>query len=309
MAALRAIARERKPDVAIGFMHSVYLPLGLALIGTGIPLVASEHIVPAHYRSRLPERALLRLSPYLAVRITCVSEQVLRSFPKALQRKMIAVANPITVRTRGRADAVGASRDRKVVLAVGRLEPQKDHLTLIEAFAAVADSFPGWDLRIVGEGSLRLPLEASIVRLGLERRVQLPGAIKDIGTEYLNAQLFVTPSLYESFGLSTAEALAHGLPAIGFDDCQGVNELIRPGVNGLLVPGRGTRVSALAAALKSLMDDHALRARLVEPTPAVAERFHIERVLDEWERLLADAASDTRVLRNARLKLADRGSN
>ena len=51
MVALRRLATEMRPDVAVGFMHSVYLPFGLALLGTGIPLVASEHISYAHYRT------------------------------------------------------------------------------------------------------------------------------------------------------------------------------------------------------------------------------------------------------------------
>ena len=63
--------RFLRPDVAVGFMHSSYIPLGLALLGTGIPLVASEHISYDHYRDRPLQAALLRLTPRLA-RVTTV---------------------------------------------------------------------------------------------------------------------------------------------------------------------------------------------------------------------------------------------
>ena len=66
IAALRVRVRAYCPDIVIGFMHSMFIPLGLALVGTSIPLIASEHIVAEHYRSRPLEALLLRLAPLLA---------------------------------------------------------------------------------------------------------------------------------------------------------------------------------------------------------------------------------------------------
>ena len=63
---LRATARSIGPDVAVGFMHSAFIPLGLALLGSGVPLLASEHIAFDHYRTRPAQRGLLRLTPWLA---------------------------------------------------------------------------------------------------------------------------------------------------------------------------------------------------------------------------------------------------
>jgi glycosyltransferase involved in cell wall biosynthesis len=171
------------------------------------------------------------------------------------------------------------------LLAVGRLAAQKDHATLIDAFAQIADSLPDWDLRIVGEGELRATLEAAVARHALDARVQLPGNIKDISREYLSAQLFVMPSLYESQGLATEEALAHGLPAVGFADCPGTNTLIKPGCNGVLVdPGRD-RARSLAATLRQLMEYDDARSSLV-PTGGPSAESAIGSVLAMWEGLL-----------------------
>ena len=286
IAALRASARGYVPDVVIGFMHSMFIPLGLALVGTSIPMIASEHIVPEHYRSRPLEVLLLRLVPLLAERITCVSEQVRSSYPPFLQKKMITVANPVSVSVCGRADVSGQQKPRKVLLTVGRLDPQKDHVTLIEAFAEISDQLPGWDLRIVGDGGLRPKLESMVAGLGLSGRVYFPGTIKGIAAEYLSAQLFVQPSRYESFGLTTAEALAHGLPAVGFDDCQGTNQLIRPGINGDLAGGSGNRAATLAKTLKTLMRDDALRVRLSKQSDDVLHECRLENVLSHWEQII-----------------------
>lgn len=291
ISALRASVIDYKPDVVIGFMHSMFIPLGLALVGTSIPMIASEHIVPEHYRSRPLEGMLLYLLPLLAERITCVSEQVRNSYPPFLQKKMVAVVNPVSVSTDGQADVSDQKKKRNVLLTVGRLDPQKDHATLIEAFAEIADQFPAWDLRIIGDGELRPKLEAKIVELGLSERVFFPGSTKDIEKEYLSAQFFVQPSRYESFGLTTAEALAHGLPVVGFDDCQGINQLICPGINGYLVDGSGNRSLTLANTLKIMMKDEALRVRFSEQSSDVLEKFCLENVLKQWEQIISEIKS------------------
>ena len=289
--ALRSRAVRLRPEVAVGFMHSMYIPLGLALAGSRIPLIASEHTVPHHYRTRPIQAALLRLTPLVARRITCVSPQALAMFPRNFRRKAVVAPNPVTMRVSGRADAVGPPPPaRRILLAVGSLEPLKDHETLLRAFASLAGRFPFWDLRIVGEGGLRPRLEALAARLGLSQRVQMPGAAQDIGPEYAAAQLFVIPSRYESFGLTTAEALAHGLPAVGLADCPGSNQLIRPGVNGLLARGGEDRTAALAGCLADLMGDDARRAGLAPPPRGLPSEHDLENVLDRWEEIIGATA-------------------
>ena len=279
-----------EPEVVVAFMHSMFIPLGLAMIGTGIPMIASEHIVTAYYAKHPLQRALLRLTPYLAQRITVVSEQAMAQYPAALQADMVVMPNLVQAHTMSvtRADAAGANRPRKILLAVGRLAEEKDHATLIKAFALIASRLPNWDLRIVGDGKLRDFLQRLIAAVGLEGRVSLPGATKDVGSEYTNAQLFVMPSLYESEGLALIEALALGLPAVGFADCPGVNRLIQPGWNGVLVSGPN-RVHTLAEALERLMTDERARLNLIPSEAVPLGVTDPDVVLNLWEDLLNDA--------------------
>ena len=288
--ALRRLLGAERPDVAVGFMHSAYIPLGLAALGTGTPVVASEHIAYQHYRTRRAEAALLRLTPALSRVITTISPAIREGFPRRLRRRMVVVPNPVAAQDRRPARVEGDEGAAKTVLAVGRLEPQKDQKTLVAAFAQVAGRFPAWRLRIVGEGLLRRELEAQVAELGLEGRVELPGATPRIEVEYVQAQLFAMPSSYESFGLTTAEALSHGLPVIGFADCPGTNELVKDGVNGLLVAGP-EREAALAQGLASLMEAPELRRKLGAAGPATIAAFAPERVIDVWEDLLSRTAS------------------
>lgn len=284
MAALRRVIVKEAPDIAVGFMNSVYVPLGLALLGTAIPVIASEHIVPEHYRNRHLERLLLNVTPYITKCITVVSEQVKDSYSDALRKHMISIPNIVSVQPQVRADVTGSGRKRKTLLTVGRLTAQKDHKSLLEAFSMIAGLFPEWDLHIVGDGSLKQELEIIIKMLGFEDRIQLPGNNPEIAEEYANAQLFVIPSLYESFGLAIVEALAYGLPAVGFADCPGVNYFIHPGENGILASGND-RVVSLSNALKILMGDENKRKKMGENAILIKKYLNKEIIIEQWESL------------------------
>lgn len=279
MFAIRRLLAEVKPDVAVGFMNSSYVPLAPAALGTGIPTVGSEHIVYSHYADRLIERTLIRLSVPLLSAVAAISEPMRCSFPPDVRRKMVVIPNPVSPALVS-SDVAGGSS--KTLLTVGRMQPQKDHAVLIAAFAQIANRHPDWQLRIVGQGELRGALEEQAARLGIAKRVEFPGVVANIGSELARAQLFAMPSRYESFGLATAEALAHGLPVVGFADCPGTNEIIVDGVNGLLTrPGE----ASFAEGLERLMASPDFRRRLGEAGPASMQRFSLADVVLQWEGL------------------------
>ena len=292
---LRRAALRTRPDVAVGFMHSMFVPLGLALAGSGVPMVASEHITADDYAGK-PwwHRVMLALTPALSVVTVVPSDGVAGTFPARLGGRMRTIANPVPRPVAADAGDSPVDRDREpVVLAVGRMFPQKDHATLIDAFARVARDRPGWRLDLVGDGDLRRDLESQVGRSGLLGRVRFLGVVEDVAAHLRRAAILAVPSRYESFGLATAEALAAGVPVVGFVDCPGTNELIADGVNGLLVSGGSgeARVVALAGGLARLMDDRALRARLGTAGPGSVARFDPEAVADAWEELLQDVAT------------------
>lgn len=288
--AMRRILFKLRPDVTVAFMLSTYLPTGIAMFGSSIPVIASEHIGPEHYRKRPVQRLLLNLSPLFCRRITVVSEQIRLSYGRWLRRRMVTALNPLTAPS-GFHKKNRALSARKVLLTVGRLESQKNHAVLLAAFGSIATRFPDWTVRIVGEGSLRGALEAQITELGLSGKVELVGALSNVNTEYAGADIFILPSSYESFGLATAEALLHGLPAVGFADCPGTNVIIRHDENGKLVSGID-KVSALADALADLMDNPAERNRLaLTSRQYLIDEYGLERVLDRWEVILMEVCA------------------
>jgi len=282
LAGIRKMARSLRPDVAVGFMHSAYVPLALALAGTGIRVIGSERTSYEHYRRNPAQRALVRIILPLIQAMTVNSEAIRGGFPTPWARKMLVIPNPVEP-AKELADPIGGTE--KLLLSVGGLRKEKDHSTLIAAFAKIAPRYPDWRLRLVGDGACRDALERQISLLGMDTRVSLVGALKDVEGEYSRAQLFVLPSLYESFPNCLAEALAHGLPAIGFADCPGTNQLIVPGINGALAEGVD-RVESLASAMGALMKSSRRRASLGIAAPASVKGYSLPAIADLWENLL-----------------------
>ena len=290
--ALRSVICSECPQVAVGFMHAMFVPLAIAAAGTGIPIVGSEHIVPAHYRTRRLEYLLfIFISPLLA-KVTVLSAAIQALYPWPIRRRMAVMPNPVS--QFDSAIERNPNRPMRVLLTVGRLDPQKDHVTLIQAFACIANTFTDWELRIIGEGPLRPLLEQLVMSLDLRGRVKMPGVTAAIGTEYVNADVFALPSRYEAFGLVTAEAMSYGLPVIGFVDCPGTNELIQAGSTGLLVAAGADRMASMAGGLASLLSDPDLRRQLGDAGKlAIGQSFSTQHVCDLWERLLESACAES----------------
>ena len=280
--AIRKTVKQEKPDVIIAFMHSMFIPVSIACIGLGIPIVASEHIVPAHYKNRRFEFALFMMSSFLIKKITVLSNTIKQTYPKFMQAKMIAIANPVGIpstHTRAKEES------SKVILNVGRLDPQKDQKTLITAFSMIANDNPDWSLRIIGDGELKEELANLISKYNLSDRILLAGTTSEINEEYKRADIFALSSRYESFGLATAEAMSHQLPVIGFADCPGTNELIIHQENGLLIDVK-EREKSMADALQSLIDDQSLRAELGKNGLITAKKYELPVILAQWEEML-----------------------
>lgn len=293
---LHSLLVHRRPDVAIGFMHSAFVALAMAGLGTGVPVVASEHSSRPQYRQRGLEMLLVRATAPLCAAFTTTLEEIRSEFPQGIAKRMEVISNPIPMAIKPRVRS--ASKDgRKRLLFVGNFRPGKGHSTLVAAFARLAKGYPDWDLRLAGAGDLRGEIERQVASLDLQSRVSFPGAVADVAREYAEADLFAIPSVHESFGLATAEALASGLAVIGFADCSGTCQLVEDGRNGILVKGRD-RVEALASGLERLMGSGELRRRLGEAGPESVRQYSTESVAARWEELLRTVSAPA-ILRRA----------
>lgn len=169
----------------------------------------------------------------------------------------------------------------KVVVAAGRLAPEKGYDRLITAFGQVAEENPDWTLTIWGSGPLKAKLDNQVAAAGLEGRVRLPGLAGDIETELLASSVFALSSIHEGLPMALAEGMACGLACVAFDCAPGVREIVSDGVDGLVVAPRN--VEALAAGLSRLMGDEDLRRRFGAAARESVRRFAADEILARWE--------------------------
>jgi glycosyltransferase involved in cell wall biosynthesis len=169
----------------------------------------------------------------------------------ARKDRTITILNPVFFPSSAEVpSAVEIKARPDTLLAVGRFVPEKDFTTLIRAFARLER--PGAKLVILGKGPEEGKLRSEIARLGLKKRVLLPGYSKEPWSHYAGAKCFVLSSNSEPFGNVIVEALAYGLPVVS-TACSGPQEILLHGRYGRIV-AVGDELQ-LAHALKDALDE------------------------------------------------------
>ena len=287
---LRKALLDLGPDVVISFIDTMNVSVLLALRGTGIPVIASEHIDPRHHRIGWHWDFLRRVTYPWASAVTVLTKTVRdwgeKSWPRA---RICTIPNAITTPRITPEYSPPTYFGKRNIVAMGRLAHQKGFDLLLRAFSMCSDRFPDWHLTILGEGDQRASLESILSKENLTNRVHLPGRFDEPAEILQHADLFVMSSRYEGFGMALAEAMALGLPVVSFDCPSGPSDIIRHGIDGLLVPPEDTE--ALSKVLQGLMSDEAARMRLAERAPEVLERFSPDRIMGQWQTLIESVTS------------------
>ena len=284
----------------------------LAAVGTGVRLVHTLHgIHYLHYDSRprrLAYRVLDRALAGLTDRIICVCQSDLEHALDAgivPPRRARAVLNGIDVEQVERTfTRVSTSRpalrehlhigaDEIAVVTVARYHRQKGLPVLLAAFQGALAQVPSLRLVLAGSGPEQQALETLARELGVADRVSFwtdaGPAVK--GGAYAVADIFCLPSLWEGLPLVVLEAWACGLPLIA-TAVDGTREIVRPGLDGLLVPVSDP--DAMAQAIVDLARDPARAKALAdEGHRRVREDFNLARMVTETETVYDEVASQT----------------
>jgi len=290
---LRKEILDLHPDLVISFVDKTNVLTLLATSGLNIRVVVSERIDPSEHSLGWVWQILRWLLYRHASAVVVQSEQVSRWARTFIRKNGVCrIPNPVNVPPPLGKNCALVLPAGKIVMSMGRLTQQKGYDLLLQAFTVCARKHPDWWLLIVGEGEERDRLETLAGELGIANRVILPGRIKDPIVVLRKAEFFVLSSRYEGFPNALLEAMACGLPVVSFDCRSGPGEIIRNGIDGLLVPPED--VDALAKAMDQLMSDEAKRKRFGQCARRVTERFSVEKVMGMWEKLV-----DEVLVRNA----------
>ena len=295
---LIALFRRERPDIV--HTHNFYSHAHGAIAArmTGIPVVHTKHGRAVASLAWSP--ALRRRLYRLADRIVVVSSETGESFRRKSgveAGRVVVIRNGIDFGSYGgpgREEAraslgIGGSAAR-VFGSVSRLNPVKDHATMLRAFAAAARDCAGCVLLIVGDGPERAAIERLARELAIEDRVILTGFTNDIPRHLAAMDAFLQPSREEGLSLTILEAAAAGVPVIA-TPVGGTPEIVSNGETGTLVPVGD--VGALAAAMRSfLADPEPFRRMALRLKAEVETAFSTSRMAECYRMLYLDVLAE-----------------
>jgi glycosyltransferase involved in cell wall biosynthesis len=281
--------RQFRPELLQTFLFHANLVGRIAAWRAGVPRVVCG-IRVAERRANLHLR-LDRWTQRLVDRYVCVSRGV-ADFSVSIGRlpphKIEVIGNGVDVSAFDQARPAdlapfGIPPSGRVVVTVARLDAQKGLVDLVEAASLLAGSIPDLHFLIVGEGAQRSELETLIAHCGLSGRVHLAGHRSDIPQILRAAFAFVLPSRWEGMPNAVLEAMATGLPVIA-THVEGTDELVQPGITGLLVSPQSPPQIASALAELTAEPDRAATMGRAGRERAQSE-FLWESVVENYERL------------------------
>lgn len=290
LAMLRYAILATTPNVVVAHIDYTNVRVLAAMHETGVPVIACEHTDTSQFSIgswQNTREALYRRAPAVVAPHPTIAEWLKRRGATAY-----AIPNPLNAPP---SICVERTGERRRLVTLTRLSPEKRVDLLVRAFASIVGDFPEWDLEVYGNGPLRVPLVRLVEELA-PGRVQLRGFTNAPYAILAGADLFVSASWVEGFGNAIWEALACGVPVVAMDCGAPVRSLVRDGVDGLIVYTDSTE--ALAGALASLMGNEMARNALAARASEVLTRFSFASSLQAWDALLDDVVGRREVQRD-----------
>lgn len=253
--------RQTKPSILFSTFWDLNVPLVLCrpLLFPSVKIILREAVSPQGFLTTKPMSSLiLRLYAMAyrrANRVIAPSRSVAREI-EGLCRDRINAMVILNAPDHNRLKAVDEPQNQccRYAITVGRLDRQKRHHLLVEAFSKVAKSYPDLALCIVGSGPLRSDLQRQIDSCGLDDKVTIRDPDHDVLKLVKGACLYISTSAYEGLSNAMLEALCLGVPTIATTQHTSASEVIVEGDNGFVIPGAEVDVieDTLLKALRNL---------------------------------------------------------
>lgn len=278
-----------KPEVIICFQFGVFYGLRTYLFYRKVKYIVSDRNSPVMYEN-VKDGLLLREKYFLNLKhasvIVAQTEEQRMKYPKEYWSKISVIPN---FPPPNPPNEQAVSRLNEIIY-LGRLSYQKQIDILINAFHLLRATVVGqnWRLVIGGEGEQQQELKALVSSLDLGESVHFAGKIYDVNGFLKNGGIFCLPSLWEGYPNSLVEAMANGLPCIGFADCDGVNEILSNGT-GHLVEERSAE--KLAQGIHELICSSSKMSKYSNNGLKFVENLSDKNIGSLWEKQLKNATT------------------
>lgn len=270
---MREYLKKSKDAIIISFGPGTSFFAVLADMFLKHPFLISERNDPA----ACPHPELRNMVYRRADRVIYQTKKAMECFPKRLQRKGCVIPNPL----KDELPEVYIGQREKKIVAVGRLEKQKNYHMLLRAFSYFSKKHADYTLHIYGKGVLQEELVQHAQELGITQKVVWEGFRKDVLSKIRTAGIYAISSDYEGISNAMLEAMSLGLPVVA-TDCPigGAAMCIKDGVNGLLVPCED--YEAMGEGFLRIAEDLEFAESIGREAIKVREDFAEETICDMW---------------------------
>ena len=274
---VRRLIGRLRPDVVHGHSTVGGAVARLAAAGTATPVVYTPNGLSPQAAARVAERLLGPLTSCL-VATSAGEAELARSRHLVPAARIVVVPNGIDPEpppdaSPPLAERIGAPPTAPVVATIGRLSPQKDPATVIEAWSRLAAAHPDAHFVWIGDGELRADAASAVAASPAAARIHLLGHVDGAASLLSGCTAFTLGSRFEGGPYAPLEAMRAGVPVVA-TDVVGTRDCVTDGHTGLLVPPGDA--AALADATDRLLRDPASARRLAEAgRRAVRERFSV----------------------------------
>ncbi|WP_455671789.1 glycosyltransferase family 4 protein [Phocaeicola sp.] len=171
----------------------------------------------------------------------------------------------------------------KRIISAGRLNEQKGYERLIEAWSYIAPQHPEWKIDLYGHGEEKEKFDKMIKDLKIEKSFHILPPTNHIMDEFCKSSFYVMSSRFEGLPMVLLEAMSCGLPCISFDCPHGPSDLIRNGVNGILVENGNIR--ELACAIEKMISDEDRRIEMGQKAFQLVQKYSPDNIMPKWIHL------------------------
>lgn len=275
---LRNIFKQLEPDYIVSFIKKNNFMAITAAAGMHIPVIVSVRSNPAREYSDKLTRFLANTLFAKAAGVVLQTSQAKEFFVEAVRKKVVILPNSLSEQFLQ--ERVACER-RKEIIWVGRMDANKNPKMLLQAFAEIAEKYPEWIVKFVGEGYQREELEKISLENNMAGQISFIGRVDDVPSVIKEASVFVLTSKQEGMPNALIEAMVSGLASISTDcPCGGPAELIQNGINGMLIPVDDR--TALVKALDKVLADDEYRCSLGQNAGKLIEKVHPDIVNRKW---------------------------
>lgn len=281
---LTAYFREHQIDVALiqgNYPGFIAAPVRF---GTATKLVFCDHGALMNQWDRKDIVVIRLLASLMSHRVVTLTEQSRSDYRSKFllpNRKVQCITNWVDLDVDR---STQYDSESKRIVSAGRFGKEKGFDMLVQAFAPVAQKHPDWSLDLFGDGEMMPRVKELITQLGLEKNVNLLGMRRDLASRYRDYSMYVLPSYREGMPLVLLEAKANRLPIVSFDIMTGPREIVRDGIDGILVPPY--ELDGMADAMCRLIEDDHLRREMSERSQDTLDHFSKKTILNKWCELI-----------------------